>query len=114
MRALLSEGHVVEMAGDGDAGLALQPDFVAEVVITDIFMPNKDGIETIQEFRQRYPEAGIIVMSASEKLNNSTYLAAARQVGADVALPKPFSIERLLEAVTEVTGKDRKASSGRQ
>jgi len=97
--ALLSDGHIVTIADDGERGVALQAEFRADILVTDIFMPNKDGIETILEFKEHYPEVRIIVMSASDRLNNSTYLATARQLGCDVILRKPFRIHELLDAV---------------
>ena len=103
MHALRSEGHVVAAANDGEQGMALQPAFGAEVLITDIFMPNKDGIETIQEFKQASPSARIIVMSASNKLNSATYLTIAQELGVDEVLQKPFSIQELLEVVARLT-----------
>ena len=97
--ALESEGHVVAAAEDGEQGLAIQQAFGAEILITDIFMPNKDGIETIQEFKQLSPDARIIVMSASNRLNSATYLTIAQELGVDEVLPKPFGIQELLDVV---------------
>src|SRR5262245_19943264 len=57
MYALQSEGHTVATADDGEQGMNLQRGFKADVLITDIFMPNKDGIETIQEFKEASPGA---------------------------------------------------------
>jgi DNA-binding NtrC family response regulator len=79
--ALQSEGHVVAAADDGEQGAAMQPGFGAEILITDIFMPNKDGIETIQEFKQSSPGTRIVVMSASNRLNSATYLTIAQSWG---------------------------------
>ena len=103
VHALRSEGHVVAAAEDGEQGMALQPSFSADILITDIFMPNKDGIETIQEFKQAAPDARIIVMSASNRLNSATYLTIAQELGVDEVLNKPFSIQELLEVVARLT-----------
>jgi DNA-binding response OmpR family regulator len=101
--ALQSEGHVVAAADDGEQGMALQRGFNADVLITDIFMPNKDGIETIQEFKEMSPGARIVVMSASNRLNSSTYLTIARELGVDEVMNKPFSIQELLDVVARLT-----------
>ena len=101
--ALQSEGHVVAAADDGEQGMTLQRTFNADVLITDIFMPNKDGIETIQEFKEASPGARIVVMSASNRLNSSTYLTIARELGVDEVMNKPFSIQELLEVVARLT-----------
>jgi CheY-like chemotaxis protein len=103
MHALRSDGHVVAAAGDGEQGVALQPGFDADILITDIFMPNMDGIETIQEFKQSSPGTRIIVMSASNKLKSSTYLTIAQELGVDMVLHKPFSIQELLDVVHRLT-----------
>src|SRR5688572_13585567 len=100
--ALKMEGHVVEAADDGEQGVAMQPAFGAEILITDIFMPNKDGIETIQEFKQSSPGTRIVVMSASSRLNSSTYLTIAQELGVDVILHKPFGIQELLDVVARL------------
>jgi DNA-binding response OmpR family regulator len=99
MHALQSEGHVVAAADDGEQGMALQPSFRPDILITDIFMPNKDGIETIQEFKQACPDARIVVMSANSRLNTATYLTIAQKLGVDEVLQKPFSIQELLDVV---------------
>jgi CheY-like chemotaxis protein len=101
--ALQSEGHVVAAADDGEQGAAMQPGFGAEILITDIFMPNKDGIETIQEFKQSSPGTRIVVMSASNRLNSATYLTIAQELGVDVVLQKPFSIQELLDVVAKLS-----------
>ena len=100
--ALKMEGHVVEAADDGEQGVAMQPAFGAEILITDIFMPNKDGIETIQEFKHSSPATRIVVMSASSRLNSSTYLTIAQELGVDVILHKPFGIQELLDVVARL------------
>jgi DNA-binding response OmpR family regulator len=97
--ALLSAGHVVSMADNGESGLALQRHFQAEILVTDIFMPYKDGIETIFEFKRDFPAVRIIAMSGSGFVSSSAYLSAARQIGADAVLHKPFAIQELLDAV---------------
>ena len=99
VHALRMEGHIVEAANDGEQGVALQSGFGADILITDIFMPNKDGIETIQEFRDSSPETRIVVMSAGGSLNSSTYLTIAQELGVDAVLQKPFGIQELLDVV---------------
>ena len=102
VHALRMDGHIVEAAEDGERGVALQPGFGAEILVTDIFMPNKDGIETIQEFRDSSPETRIVVMSAGGRLNNSVYLRIAEQLGVDAIMRKPFGIQELLDVVSRL------------
>jgi DNA-binding response OmpR family regulator len=102
VHALRMEGHIVKAAGDGEEGVALQPGFGAEILVTDIFMPNKDGIETIQEFKGSSPATRIVVMSAGGKLNSSVYLTIAQQLGVDAIMQKPFGIQELLDVVARL------------
>jgi DNA-binding response OmpR family regulator len=102
VHALKMAGHVVEAADDGAQGVALQPGFGAEILVTDIFMPNKDGIETIQEFKQSSPGTRIVVMSAGGRLNSSVYLTIAQQLGVDEILLKPFGIREFLDVVARL------------
>ena len=68
----------------------------ANVLISDVFMPEADGLEIIQQFRARWPDTRIIAISGGGQKVKSDYLEAARQVGADVAVRKPFDPDELL------------------
>src|SRR5260221_5027972 len=100
MRRVLTEArHSVIEAQDGEVGLSL---FEAQrpcLVITDLFIPNRQGIETIQQLRRLRPDAQIIAMSASGTASGKLYLGAAKKLGADAILPKPFMPAHLLAAV---------------
>jgi|SRR5688572_26001608 DNA-binding response OmpR family regulator len=93
------EGHEAVVLTKADDAIALQRAQPAEVLITDIFMPDKDGLETIQQFRREFPEAKIIAMSGVGDTQRNTYLFSAREVGAAQVLRKPFEKEALLAAV---------------
>jgi DNA-binding response OmpR family regulator len=98
--ALEMAGYDVSAAENGRHGLDLQREDPAPVVITDIFMPLKDGIETIVEIRKEFPQTRIIAVSGGgEYLNKPEYLWAAREFGAVTTLRKPFGVDELLEAV---------------
>jgi len=85
-RQLEGEGYAVETAEDGDEGLRLQAAQPADLVITDIFMPNRDGIETISRLRVEYPGTKILAISGGGRLAHGVdYLVAAREAGADVS-----------------------------
>jgi CheY-like chemotaxis protein len=104
MQALLeSEGYAVSVAADGEEALRLQRDLPAAVVITDIYMPGKEGIETIYELRKQFPQTKIIVMSGGSRVTGVDYLQVARELGAVKALKKPFTPGELIEAVRELT-----------
>lgn len=93
-------GYTVELAADGEAGLRSQCARPFDIVITDIFMPNKDGIETIVRLRSDYPALKLLAISGGgAHAKGVDYLFTAREIGAHAVLPKPFEQEALLEAV---------------
>jgi len=98
---LEGEGHSVEVAADGEQGLRQQSACAAELVITDIFMPNRDGLETLGRLRVEHPQAKVLVISGGGTVlrGGTSYLATARQIGAHAVLPKPFEHQALIETV---------------
>jgi len=99
--ALQEHGYSVEEQSNGALGLnayRLQP---ADVVLTDIVMPTKEGLETIQEFRRLFPDVKIIAMSGGLTDSNFDPLPIAKQFGARYILKKPFSIVELLNAIRQ-------------
>jgi DNA-binding response OmpR family regulator len=75
----------------------------ADVVLCDLFMPGKEGLETIRELR-RAGSVPIVAMTGDGPACGSTMLDLARKLGADKTLVKPFDTESLLEAIREVVG----------
>ena len=103
--ALQMSGYAVDVACDGNSGLAVQRRQPADVVITDIFMPDADGMETIQRLKKEFPKVKIIAMSGGGMMTkNVDYLSMAREFGADRVLPKPFDHNALLGAISAVLG----------
>lgn len=100
--ALKLDGHDVVLAGDGVEGLRCQRDAPADLAIVDIFMPEKEGIETIMEMRQEFPRLPIIAMSGGGRSGNTSFLAQALHLGATRAIAKPFDHRVMLEVVHEV------------
>ncbi|HXH83975.1 MAG TPA: response regulator [Candidatus Tectomicrobia bacterium] len=100
--ALEAAGHEVREADDGDGGLALLRQSPADLVITDIFMPGKEGLETILDVRQEFPGIKIIAISGGGGLRTLDYLPAAREFGAILAIPKPFDCDLLVAAVRDL------------
>jgi DNA-binding response OmpR family regulator len=98
-RILAGAGHAVVEAADGDQGLAqfrVQP---FEIVVSDILMPNKEGIETIKELRALAPTLWIVATSGGGPNGNMMFLDFAKALGADMALPKPFRADELIAAI---------------
>ena len=107
MQVLLeSEGFAVSVAADGEEALRIQKSSPAQVVVTDIFMPGKEGIETIYELRRQFPQTKVIVMSGGSRVTGVDYFEVARELGAVKALKKPFAPGELIDAVRELTPSD--------
>ncbi len=100
---LASLGHSICEAADGNEALA-QFDAVGEVdlVITDVVMAGKDGIETLVELRKRRKDLKVLVISGGGQVGASTYLRMAGILGANRTLEKPFTLPDLQSAVTEM------------
>ena len=98
-KLLTVAGHKVDVAADGQEALRRQRMNPAELVITDLFMPNRDGFETILHFRKMFPQVRLIAMSG--KPTAAMMLSIAHTLGAVAVLEKPFAAQRLLAAVTE-------------
>jgi CheY-like chemotaxis protein len=101
-RFLEIEGYEVEVAADGREALRIYAGKPADLVITDLIMPEKEGIETIRELKDSYPGIKIIAMSGGGRLGPETYLTLARKLGAQRTLSKPFELKALGDAVREL------------
>src|SRR5438094_4456371 len=104
VRWLQSYGIEAEGAAHGARGLALQRERPADVIVTDIFMPEREGIETINDLRKEFPEAKIIAMSGRDPRMKFDVFSVAREVGAARTFKKPFRFEELVAAVRELAG----------
>jgi len=103
IRAMLERiGHQVVEAPDGVVGLQIFHDCPADLVITDIVMPQKGGIATIYELLREYPDLRIIALSGGGASRGTDYLAIARQIGASRTISMPVDMEELTEAVGEL------------
>ena len=99
-RCLSSEGHQVIESNDGNQGLTKYRENGADLIITDIVMPEKEGISTIIDLRRENFSGPIIAMSGDGLVGRGRdYLLVARKLGADVVLAKPFNRTTLLENV---------------
>ena len=103
LRMLLElEGYEVATAGNGIDALEAQRQDPAAIVLTDIFMPDAEGMETIVRLREEFPQVRIIVMSGGGAYRGANYLELARELGAVRALKKPFPPQELIDAMREV------------
>lgn len=99
---LAEEGFVVFDAKNGAEGLEVLKNNPVDVVITDILMPEMGGVAAIGQIRQSYPQTRIIAMSGGRFTNNFCPLEMARDIGADMTLPKPFNLDELLAVIETV------------
>lgn len=104
-RALESAGHDVDLAENGERVGERLVRHGADLVITDIFMPDVDGFEAIKALRAAHPGLPIIVMSGGT-LGSADWLKVARLLGASEVLEKPVAVAALLEAVARVGAGD--------
>ena len=91
-------------AENGHIGMKLIRKDHFDLVITDIIMPDKEGIETIMEIRKDFPAIKIIAMSGGGKIGADSYLVMAGHLGAGRTLAKPFKQSELVDAVRELLG----------
>jgi len=94
--ALRSEGYEVLTARNGKEALGMLDGHTLHAVITDLFMPEMDGIETIAALRQRMPGLRVIAISGRSGVD---YLTVAKELGVSHTLRKPFEIDELLKAL---------------
>jgi CheY-like chemotaxis protein len=105
-RSVLAEllngaGYYVYLAAGGDEGVRLFRSERIEVALVDIWMSEKDGLETIMDLRRMVPDAKIIAMTGTVKAGLINPLSWARRLGAKATLRKPFSAAELLTAVSD-------------
>jgi DNA-binding NtrC family response regulator len=100
--ALEGAGYGVHTATEGEQALAMQREHAADMLVTDIFMPGREGIATIADFRAEFPGTRIIAMSAGGGAGKHDFLSAAMLIGADATLRKPFTADQLLDTVRTV------------
>jgi len=101
-KTLERAGYEVQPAADGKQALELFRQQHPDLIITDLVMPEKEGLETILELRREAPNAKIIAMSGGSRMNPRTSLAMAEKFGARKTLSKPFSHQEILDAVSDV------------
>lgn len=95
------EGFEVFEAENGKKGVEAHLSHPVEMVICDLIMPVQEGIETISQFREEFPEVGIIAISGGGKIGPDSYLAVAEQLGAWKVFTKPLDMPSLIRAIKE-------------
>ena len=100
------DGYSTTVACDGDDGIKRLNETAIDLVITDILMPRKEGMETIAQIRRDHPGMKIIAISGGGEIGqharNGLFLDIAKKLGADATLAKPFRPKELKQAVGEL------------
>jgi DNA-binding response OmpR family regulator len=104
VRVLRRKGYQTLVAPDGLRGLSVLRAEQPDLVITDIIMPDKEGLETIRDIRKERPDLPILAVSGGGRLGNTDYLKVASMLGANQILAKPFGPSELLDRVERCIG----------
>ena len=105
IRRVLERDHyeVVE-ARDGEEGLRAYRSAQPDLVLLDLFMPVKDGVEMLRDLRAEFANPKVVTMSGGGSRNDVTILQTARLLGSQASLVKPFGAPELLKVVREMVG----------
>ncbi len=103
-KMLEKEGHEVEMASNGVEGISLYHENGADLIITDIVMPEKEGLETIINLKTENPSLKVIAISGGGRVDSREYLHSAQLLGAEKIFQKPFKKDEIVRAVAELLG----------
>lgn len=101
--ALQKQGYQTSIACNGDEALKKIQEGEFDLLVTDILMPEKEGIELIQEVRLTNPKLKIIAISSGGQTGYTSFLRIAETFGADASLKKPFTADELIEKVKHIT-----------
>ncbi len=96
------EGYKTVTAADGKEGVKLYREDPADLIITDIIMPEKEGLETIVELKRDFPDVKFIAISGGGRVKAEGYLRTAKMLGAERTFTKPVNRKTLLKAVREL------------
>jgi CheY-like chemotaxis protein len=111
MRLILSRvvallGYEICLATNGLEGVRIQREKPADLVITDLIMPEQEGLETIAILKRDFPATKIIAVSGGGRIGPEAYLPTAKELGADRVFSKPFEIHEIISAIKELVGHD--------
>lgn len=101
-KALTRLGHTVIEAANGKEGLRKFALHGADLVITDLMMPEMEGLEVLMSLKAQYPDVKVIAISGGGRLGSSDNLRMAKHLGASRVIPKPMSLAELTQAVDEL------------
>lgn len=100
--SLLKRKYTVLEAGDGKEAILRFKPAITDLVITDLIMPDEDGLKVILNIKKIKPDIKVIAISGGGKAGPGNYLSIARALGADEVFPKPFSLNELLSKIESI------------
>jgi DNA-binding NtrC family response regulator len=103
-KILEREGYEIVTAAGGEEGIKIHRENPAELIITDLIMPEKEGLETIMELRRDFKDVKIIAMSGGGKIDSETHLQIIKTMGNIETLAKPFDRKELLKTIQKLLG----------
>jgi CheY-like chemotaxis protein len=106
-KMLEKAGHEVDVALNGKEGMTIFEKNKPDLLITDIIMPEKEGLETIFELRRKYPDLKIIAISGGGRIGPDGYLPGAKLLGANAAFTKPLIPKEFLQTVSDLLGEKK-------
>jgi len=109
-KMLEKAGHEVDIAQNGKDGMQLFEKNRPDMVISDIIMPEKEGLETIFELRRMHPDLKIIAISGGGRIGPDGYLAGAKLLGANMVFQKPLDQKEFVNAVGLLLGENKPKS----
>lgn len=95
-------GLEVAVAENGKVAMQLMQEKPADLVITDLIMPEQEGLETISRLKKEYEGIKIIAISGGGRIGPEAYLPAALELGADLVFSKPFDVQKVVSAVQDL------------
>jgi DNA-binding response OmpR family regulator len=106
-KMLEKAGHEVYIALNGKEGMLLFEKNKPDLVVSDIIMPEKEGLETIFELRRMYPDLKIIAISGGGRIGPDGYLPGAKLLGADMVFQKPLDQKEFVNAVDQLLSENK-------
>jgi YesN/AraC family two-component response regulator len=109
-RLLRKAGYDAQLAENGVEAMKMHRENPMDLVITDIIMPEKEGLEIITEFRRDYPSVKLIAISGGGRIGPANYLKMAKLLGAERTYAKPVDTSKLLSAIKELLAPPEKSN----
>ena len=113
-RILALDGHATVEAHDGEEAIRKARSEHPDIALIDLFMPRKEGLETIIQLRKLFPELKLIAISGGNPMHGMSFLDMASRLGAHRTLAKPFSVEEIRNTIAELLKEEDQLTAGRE